>query len=182
MKTSHLILVALIITTFLPFAAKPAAALSCLPVSDYLEDIVGNEEIMIFEAKSLDRLEETAHTIEILTVTRAHQGYVENKLFAYHEKHPDWGYLCNNGPTTEGTTSLYVASRNAENQYSIHQRINLDDPLATILTSNLTKENIQGTVSEITTVDRQNQIMTALNDLLTRIATLLKEYTYWSKQ
>lgn len=182
MKTTHTIIGALIISLLLPIAAQPAAALSCLSIDEYLKTVVSDDNIVIFEAKSTDRLEETGHTIEVLKVEKSHQGYLEDRLFAYHEKHPDWGYLCNNGPTTKGTTSLYVASRNAQNQYVVYQRLDLTDPLVTTLKADLKKAEVTGDVSPITTTDRMNQIKTSIGELLTQIASLLREFSYWSKQ
>lgn len=182
MKKIHTILAALIISLVLPLGVQPAAALSCLPIDMYLKDVVGKEEIAIFEATTVDRLEETTHTIEVLDVTKAHQGWVEDQLFVYHEKHPDWGYLCNSGPKAKGAKGLYVATRNEQNQYFVYQRLELTDPLVTALKADLAKAEVEGGVSTITTTDRLNQIQTSIVDLLSQIATLLKEFSYWSKQ
>ncbi len=181
MKPIHTVAFALTLSLIAPFGAPHAFALSCLPIDMYLKDVVGKEEVVIFEAKSLDRIEETEHTIEVLQVTKAEQGWVEDTLFAYHEKHPDWGYLCNSGPKQEGDTGLYVATRNEQNQYFVHQRLELNDPLVTGLKADLAKAEVEGGVSPITTVDRQNQIKTAIQDLLKQIGTLLKELAYWAK-
>ncbi len=182
MKTTHAIIGALVLSLLVPFAATPAAALSCLPTADYLKDVVGNEDIVIFEATSLDRIEETGHTVEVLAIHTAHQGYLDDKLFAYHEKHPDWGYLCNSGPVKQGTKSIYVASRNDHNQFFVHQRLDLTDPLVTTLKADIKKAEVEGAVSPIAKTDRLNQIKTSIGELLAQIGTLLREFSYWSKQ
>jgi hypothetical protein len=145
----------------------------------YLKDVVGRDDIVIFEATSLDRIESAEHTAEVVKVTGAKQGWVEDTMFVYHEKHPDWGYLCNNGPKGNGSSGVYVASRNDQNQYSVHQRLDLTDPLVKELTANLQAEKVEGGISELTKTDRMNQIMTGVNDLFVQITTLLKEYVYW---
>ncbi len=181
MKCLHTIVATLILSFVVPVAIPHADALSCLPIDMYLKDVIGKEEVVIFEATSLDRIEEVEHTIEVLQVTKAEQGWVEDKLFAYHEKHPDWGYLCNSGPTARGTAGLYVASRNEQNQYFIHQRLELTDPLTTSLKADLSTAKVEGGVSEVTKTDRQNQIRTSMEDLLKRMGALLREFIYWTK-
>lgn len=181
MKTKNIIAVALMVGFLLPAGAERAAALSCLPVDMYLKDVIGKEEVVIFEATSIDRIEESDYTAEVLTVTDAHQGWVENKLFVYHEKHPDWGYLCNSGPKVKGSTGVYIASRDAHNKYTVHQRLELRDPLVTELKADLAEDAVEGGVSEQTSQDRMNQIMTSIHDLFKQVIVLLKEHSYWKK-
>lgn len=169
----------LALTFILSAGTERALALSCLPTDMYLKDVVGNEEIVIFEATSLERIEEKEHTVEVLTVTEAKQGWVEEKIFAYHEKSQDWGYLCNQGPQAEGSTSLYVAARNDQGQYSVYQRLELTDPLITSLEADLEAAEIEGGIGEISTNDRMNQIITGIQELFKQIGNLLKEYSYW---
>lgn len=179
MKLKHSILFATIFSLVLPLSAERASALSCLPVDMYLADVVGKEEVVIFEATSIDRIEETNYTAEVLTVTTAHQGWVEEKLFVYHEKHPDWGYLCNSGPQAKGSTGVYVATRDAYNKYTVHQRLETRDPLVTQLKADLAETEVEGGMSKQTSQDRMNQIMTSIHDLFKQIIVLLKEHSYW---
>lgn len=174
-----IIIASLSLGTIFSLGTDHAAALSCLPTEMYLEEVIGNEEIVIFEATSLDRIEEKAHTVEVLKVTEAKQGWVEDKLFVYHEKHDDWGYLCNNGPQAEGSTGLYVAVRNDQGQYSVYQRLDLTDPLIPNFEANLEEAEIEGSVSEVSSQDRMNQILTSIRELIAKIHTLFAEYTYW---
>lgn len=176
-----------IITSFalvimLSVGTERAAALSCLPVDMYLEEVVGDEEVVIFEATSLERIEENAHTIEVLKVTEAKQGWVEKELFAYHEKNEFWGYLCNNGPKAEGSTGLYIATRNDQGQYLVRQRLELTDPLVADLVADLETASIEGGISEISTEDRRYQIVSNIKDLIAQIHALLKEYSYWKSK
>jgi hypothetical protein len=179
MKTKRLMVAVVMLSFLVPVGVERASALSCLPIDMYLESVVGNEDIVIFEATSLDRIEDKEYTAEVLKVTKAQQGWVEDKIFVYHEKHPDWAYLCNSGPKAKGSTGLYVASRNDQNQYSVHQRLDLTDPLVTELKKDLAAEKIEGGVGELTKTDRMNQIMTSIYDLLNQISILFKEYHYW---
>ena len=45
--------------------------------------------------------------------------------------------------------------------------------------ADLEAEEVEGGLSEITSQDRANQIMTTIQDLIAQIYTLLKEYAYW---
>lgn len=181
MFTKKIIALAVLTTVLAPIGVDRAFALSCLPVDMYLKDVVGKEEVVIFEATTIDRIEDKNYTAEVVHVTEAKQGFVEDTLFVYHEKHPDWGYLCNNGPKAKEATGIYVATRNDQNQYSVHQRLDLTDPLVKQLDRDLADADVEGGVSEITKTDRMNQIMTGVMELLSQITILLKEYTYWSK-
>ena len=165
-----------------PLFVPQAQALSCLSISDYLKDVVGKEEIVIFVGTSADRWEGAGHTAEVLNVTEVKQGYAEKKIVAYHQIDPNWGYLCNNGPKAKGTTGLYVAERDAQGKYNVYQRLELNDPLIDTLESDLDDADIQGQVTELSNTDRMNQILTTISDLLKEIATLLKEYTFWKGQ
>jgi len=181
MHNKNFVVVALMFSFLLPVGVERASALSCLPVDMYLKDVVGNEEIVIFEATSLDQIESEEHTAEVLKVNKALQGWVEDTIFVYHEKHPDWNYLCNSGPVGNGTTGIYVAHRNEQNQYSVHQRLEVSDPLAKQLKTDIEKAKIEGGISELTTTDRKNQIISVIQDLVKQITRLMKEHAYWSK-
>jgi len=174
-----IIVTSFVLAFMLTLTTDRALALSYLPTEMYLDGVVGDEEVVIFEAISLDRTERSEHTVEVLKVTEAKQGWVENKIFAYHQKSHDWGYLCNNGPSTKGSTGVYVATRNDQGQYSVHQRLEVNDPLIARLEANLEAAEVEGGVSEISTNDRMNQIMTSIKELFQQISTLLKEYSYW---
>lgn len=164
------------------FTFHKAEALSCLPVDAYLKDVVGNEEVVIFEAKTLEVIEETGYTAEVVEVSKGMQGYVETKIFVYHEKDKDWGYLCNAGPGTQGETGVYVATRDAFGKYAAYQRLDVDDVLVDTLETDLEEAEVEGGVSELTPTDRANQIMTTITELFSEIGTLLKEYVFWKKQ
>lgn len=172
------IAVALLSTPFVP----KAQALSCLSISDYLADVVGKEEIVIFVGKSVDRWEGNGHTAEVLEVSDVKQGYTENKIVGYHQIDPNWGYLCNNGPKAKGSTGLYIAERDAYGKYNVYQRLELNDPLVGTLESDLEDENIDGQITELTKTDRLNQIMSSLSDLIKEMGILLKEYSFWRSQ
>ncbi len=155
-----------------------AHALSCLSVDMYLKDVVGKEEIVIFVGKSVDRIDETSHTAEVLSVSEVKQGYVEEEIFAYHEKDETWGYLCNNGPKEKGTEGLYVGTRDTFGKYLVYQRLELNDPLVKTLDADLKKAEVVGEVTELSATDRMNQIMTTISELFREIGILLKEYVY----
>jgi hypothetical protein len=162
-----------------PLTVNQAQALSCLSIDMYLKDVVGKEEIVIFEATTKDKIESENYTAEVLEVTKAKQGYVENNIFVYHEKSTDWGYLCNNGPKDEGSKGLYVVGRSDNGKYNVHQRLELNDPLITALDADLKSAEIEGGIGELSKTDRMNQIVTTVNDFISEIKILLAEYIYW---
>lgn len=159
--------------------ASSASALSCLPVADYLKDVVGKEEIVIFVGKSTEQIHEADYTAEVIAIEEVKQGYAEAQAFAYHEKSIDWGYFCNAGPGKEGEEALYVTSRDSNGKYVVYQRLSLSDPLVTTLEADLKKAEVSGEVMAFSKTDRMNQIMTTIVELLSEISLLLKEHLYW---
>ena len=174
-----LIAFALVAITTSPFATPRAEALSCLPVDMYLADIVGKDDVVVFVGTAVDQIKENKYTAEVLEVKEVKQGYVESKIFAYHQKDDNWGYLCNNGPKDKGDTGLYVAIRDNYGKYNITQRLALDDKEVKTLENNLEKAEVTGTVAELSSTDRMNQIMTTITEMFAEIITLLKEHAYW---
>jgi hypothetical protein len=165
---------------FIPFIPAPAHALSCLPVDMYLKDVVGKDgEITIVVGTVQDQVEASDYTGEVLNITEIKQGYAEKELFVYHQKSIDWGYFCNAGPAKEGEKSVYLLSRDAYGKVLVTQRLSPTDPLAITLLEDLKKAEIEGSLSDITAQDRQNQIMTTIQDLFKQINILFKEYLYW---
>ncbi len=163
----------------IPFIPERASALSCLPIDTYLKDVVGKDEIVIFTGTQINRSEETDYTREQISVHKALQGYLEKELFVYHQKHSDWGYLCNTGPDTEkGSTGVYIAERDAFGKYNVYQRIEPGSVLFTSLEAELAKKDITGQINELSATDRANQIMSTIEEMIRHIMQLLKEYAY----
>lgn len=163
-------------------AIPSAHALSCLPVETYLNDVVGKEEVVIFKGTSVARTDEATYTREVVKVSGVKQGYVENTVIVYHEKHPDWNYLCNNGPEKTGSTGLYVATRDSFGMYNVTQRLADNDPLIKTLEAALEKADVTGERTDLTATDRRNQILTALSDIFASLKKLFAEYAYWQGQ
>lgn len=162
-----------------PIFATPAHALSCLPTDMYLADIVGKEDNIIFIGTAVDQMTEKNYTAEVIEVKAVKQGYIEKKVFVYHQKDETWGYLCNAGPDKKGSTGLYVATRDSLGKYNVTQRLNVDSKEVKTLESNLEKAEVTGTIAELSSTDRMNQIMTTITDLFSEIIILLKEHSYW---
>jgi hypothetical protein len=173
-----LFLAAVVVVVLGPIATPKAEALSCLPVADYVKQVVGKDE-SIFVASSEKRIEGTGYTAEVLTITESKQGYVPAKAFVYHMSDETWGYFCNNGPKAEGSKGLYIVGLDEHGKYVVHQRLELTDPLIKTLDADLKKAEVTAEVSEFSATDRKNQILTTLGDLFREIGILLKEYTYW---
>jgi hypothetical protein len=167
---------ALLLTT-LP--AGEAAALSCLPVEEYVQDVVGDESTFIFKATSVDRIDENDYTAEVLRVTESLQGYTPNSTFVYHTKDETWGYFCNLGPGTKGSSGIYIATQDAFGKYQVSQRLPEDSEILPILKEALLEKKISGEVYTIEKIDRMNQIKTIITDTLKELQKLLREYAYW---
>jgi len=162
--------------------APAAHALSCLPTADYLDSIIDNGQTIVFIGTSLERTDTDSYTSEVVKVTEALQGYVEEELFVYHQKHPDWNYLCNAGPQANGSTGLYVVERDTLGQYNVSQRLTLTEPIATDFRKEITDTGVEGMISELTATDQQNQIYTILSELFQRMSKLLTELKYWQSR
>lgn len=176
-KISTILLGAVLVSSF---AVAPAAhALSCLPTADYLKSVVGDEQTIVFIGTSLERTDTTEYTSEVIKVTKALQGYMESELFVYHQKHPDWNYLCNAGPQQKGSTGVYVVQRDSFGTYNVSQRLTLTEPIATDFLEQLEDAEVEGIASELTNTDKQNQILTTIGELISRIGKLLTELKYW---
>ncbi len=158
-----------------------ARALSCLPVDMYIDTTIGNDDVVIFTAKSLEQITSDGYTAEVLAVTSAQQGYVEEKIYAYHTKDETWGYLCNNGPKEVGSTGMYIAERGTTGKYSVTQRLDTtaDAALITSITATIKKADVVSEVVTFSAADRINQIMTTIKDLLHEIMLLISERAYW---
>lgn len=162
--------------------APAAHALSCLPTADYLETVIDDGQTIVFIGTSVERTDTTLYTSEVVEVTKALQGYVEEELFVYHQKHPDWNYLCNAGPQAKGSTGVYVVQRDALGQYNVSQRLTLSEPIATDFIKDIEAAGVEGMTSELSSTDQQNQIFTTLGELFERIGKLLAELKYWKNQ
>ena len=182
MKYSFIALAVLGVSLIIPFNAHHAHALSCLPVDMYLQDIVSNEDVVIFTGTVTDQIQEDTYTAEVITVQEVLQGYAQTELFLYHTKDATWGYMCNAGPAKDGETSLYVASQDASGMFTAHQRLAVDDPLVATLKADLEEAEIQGSHDPLTKEDRMNQLMTNISDLFAKINILFKEYLYLKMQ
>jgi hypothetical protein len=180
----HYTLVFATITTLLMGASIPttAHALSCLPTEDYVTSVIGEEDIVIFEGTSENRTETSTYTRETLSVGSVHQGYVEDTVLVYHEKHPDWQYLCNNGPQAVGQTGLYVVQRDTFGMYHVTQRLTVSETIAKNLVTAIDAAAIMGERVTTTPTDRSNQVLTTLTDLFSRVSMLLSEYTFWKSR
>ncbi len=162
------------------FPAAPAAALSCLPTDMYLQDVVGDEDVVIFTGTVTETMKEKTYTAEVIEVGDVHQGYVAANTFVYHQLDETWGYLCNPGPSDqEGTESVYVASRDNYGKLMVSQRLTPESDLTKTLMADLTEAAVTGEVLQLSTTDRMNQIITTLSEMLAEMMILLTEHTYW---
>ncbi len=174
-----LCIIPLFVLTVFSISSGPAQALSCLPTDMYISSVVGNEDTVIFAAKTDNTIETTEYTAEALTISTAYQGYVEGKLMAYHPKHTDWGYLCNSGPKGNNTESIYIAIRDHNGKYQVTQRLDLNSNLMPEIKKLLKEKEIVGEITSFDKADRINQISTTIMNLLKEVMILLKEQMYW---
>jgi hypothetical protein len=171
--------ITLFIFVALSISASPAQALSCLPTDMFIESSVGNNDTLIFVAKTDSTIQATDYTAEALTVTTVYQGYVEAKVLAYHRKDATWGYLCNSGPKGNNVESVYIATRDAAGKYQVSQRLDMNSDLLPKIEKMIKDKEVVGEVTEFNKTDRINQISTTIMDLLQEVMILLKEQMYW---
>ncbi|MES2748878.1 MAG: hypothetical protein V4606_00600 [Patescibacteria group bacterium] len=174
-----LFIIPLFVLMVFSVSSGPAHALSCLPTDMYINSVIGNEETVIFVAKTDSTIETPEYTAEALTVNTAYQGYVEGKVMVYHPKHENWGYLCNSGPKGNNTESVYIATRDHNGKYQVTQRLDLDSNLMPEIKKQLKDKEIVGEVIPFNKTDRINQISTTIMDILKEVMILLKEQMYW---
>lgn len=158
---------------------NPAHALSCIPTEMFIESSVGNDDTVIFKAKTDSTIQATDYTAEAVTVTTAYQGYVENKMIVYHRKDATWGYLCNSGPKGNNVESIYIATRDIAGKYQVSQRIDMDSELLRKIEEMIKDKKVVGEITEFNKTDRINQIGTTIMELLQEVMVLLKEQMYW---
>ena len=179
MKNNVFLVLFAAILALSPLGLKSVSALSCLPVDMYLKDVIGKDEIVIFTGTSKDKQDNDKYTAEVIEVDEALQGWVEDTIFVYHQKDENWGYLCNAGPKEKGSKGVYVAERTNQGKYNVYQRLELTDPLVDTLKTDIEEAEVEGGISELSSTDRMNQIITTVNDLIAEIAVLIREYIYW---
>ncbi len=159
--------------------APTASALSCLPTDEYLKEVVGDENVVMFTGTAVEQMSEKNYTAEVVTVDTVKQGYVEGKVFVYHQKDETWGYLCNAGPGKKGDKGFYVAVRDEAGKYNVTQRLIFSEMFVGIVEKELKEAEIVGEKIELTTTDKMEQIITTIQDLYEEIKILFKEYKYW---
>ncbi len=159
----------------------PSHALSCVETGQFIDMSIGNEDTYIVTGTVKDTITAKDYTAEVITVTDAHQGYIEKEVYIYHTKDETWGYLCNSGPVGTGKTAVYILNRNDAGQYYVNQTLAPNSDLAKDALKKIADKKVEGEVVEFSTVDRQNQIMTTIMDLFKQISLLLSEHIYWAK-
>ncbi len=170
------ILIIAVFFTVLP--TERAEALSCLPVADYLEQVVGGDEF-VFIGSMNGGSDTTGYFTEHVTVTKALQGYVPEQMMLYHRTDDTWGYFCNQGPGEKGEAGLYVVGFDEYGKYVVHQRLALTDPLVKTLENDLKEAEVTGGISEHSAKDLRNQIADKIRTLFAEILLLMSEYRYW---
>lgn len=174
-----LFIIPLLVVTLFSITTPAAYALSCVPTDMYIESSIGNDDTVIFVAKTDKTIENTDYTAEALNVSKVYQGYVEAKIMAYHTKNETWGYLCNNGPKGTNTEGIYIANRTDAGTYQVSQRLDMNSNLLPKIQELIKDKDVVGEVTEFNKTDRINQITTTIKDLLNQILILLKEQVYW---
>ncbi len=174
-----LFIIPLLALTVFNITTPAAYALSCVPTDMYIESTIGDDDTVIFVAKTDKTIEGTDYTAEALTVSSAYQGYVEGKIMVYHTKNETWGYLCNAGPKGNNTEGVYIANLDDAGKYHVSQRLALDDKLVEKIKEGIKDKKVVGEVVEFNKTDRINQITTTIKDLFGQILMLLKEQMYW---
>jgi hypothetical protein len=150
-------------------------ALSCLPVADYLETVVGDETTQVFigTATAVEN-----HT-QVVKVTEALQGYVAPEVWVQHQYSTDWQYFCSNGPAAAGKSTIFLTTPNEYGARMVTQTIEVDSDSGKDFIAKFTAAEIEAGITEATEEERVMEIKQSIADLLKVVINLLQELRYW---
>lgn len=153
----------------------PVEALSCLPVADYLKTVVGDETTQVFigTATAVEN-----HT-QVVTVTKALQGWVAPEVWVQHQYSTDWQYFCSNGPAAAGKSTIFLTTLDQYNARIVTQTIEVDSELGKDFIAQFAAAEVDAGITEATKEERVAEIKQTIADLLKAIINMLQELKYW---
>ena len=158
--------------------APSTYALSCVPTDMYLDMVVGDETTIVFTGTAT----EVKNHTQIVTVTKAHQGWISPKAWVEHAYSTDWQYFCSNGPAKAGVSTVFLVTLDQNGSYTVMQTLQANSELAKDLIENIGDEEVDAGITEANAKDRAESIRESMNNLIKLLLNMLQELRYWEGQ
>ncbi len=172
-------LIAIGLALMLFSGAGSAHALSCLPVEDYLNLVVTDEETQVFIGTAT---KVTSNHTQVVTVTKALKGWVAPKIWVEHQWSQDWQYFCSNGPAAEGKSTVFLTTINEFGVRTVTQTLPADSQMAKDFIADLEKADPDAGITEATGTDRASELRDSIYNLLKTLVNMFSELKYWETQ
>jgi hypothetical protein len=169
------VLIALSFGFVVLFQAPQAHALSCLPVDMYLDSVVGDDTTQVF----IGTATEVKNHAQVVTVSKALQGWVAPQVWVEHPYSTDWQYFCSNGPAVKGKETIFLTMIDENNVRTVTQTVAVDSELGKDLIKMLEKESVDAGITEATSVERAEELKQSIVELLKVLVGMLRELAYW---
>lgn len=155
------------------------SALSCLPVDMYLDNVVGDETTQIFIGTATAVKNHT----QVVTVSKAMQGWVAPSVWVAHPYSNDWQYFCSNGPAKVGESTVFLTTINEFGSYTVTQTLPENSSLAKNLIKNIEAEDeIEAGITESTPAERADSVRESIMNLIKALLSRLAELKYWESK
>lgn len=172
-------LIALGIAIVFVTSVPTASALSCLPTDMYLDSIVGDGATQVFVGTAT----EVKNHTQVVTVMKAHQGWIAPQVWVTHPWSSDWQYFCSNGPAKAGVPTLFIVTIDQYGSFSVNQTLPLDSDLAKNLIQELSAdEDVDTGITEVKPADRAGEMRQSIFDLMKALVNMLTELRYWESK
>ncbi len=159
--------------------ASNASALSCLPIDMYLDTVPGDETTQVFIGKATAVKNHT----QVVTVSKALQGWVASQIWVEHQYSDDWKYFCSNGPAKVGESTVFLTTLNEYGVYTVNQTLPANSALAKELIKNIEAEDeIEAGITESTPEERMEGLKQSMSDLIKVLLNMLAEFKYWESK
>lgn len=161
------------------FQASYASALSCLPIDMYLDTVVGDGTTQVF----IGTATEVKNHTQVITVTKALQGWIAPKIWVTHPWSSDWQYFCSNGPAKPGVPTVFLVIIDQYGAFNVTQTLPVDSVLAKGLIADIEKANdVDAGITEATPADRVSELQQSIYDLMKVIINMFAEFRYWQNE
>jgi hypothetical protein len=145
----------------------------------YLDTVVGDGTTMVFTGTAT----EVKNHTQVVSVTKAHQGWVAPKVWVTHPWSTDWQYFCSNGPAKAGEPTVFLVTINEYGSFSVVQTLPANSDLAKELIANLEKnEDVDAGITEVSAADRASEMRQSIVDLMKALMNMLAELRYWQSE
>lgn len=167
--------IAFIIALAFMLPISSAHALSCLPIDMYLESVIGDETTLVFTGTAT----EAKNHAQVVTVTKAHQGWVAPKIWVNHPYSEDWKYFCSNGPAEANTPTIFFVTVDEFGSFSAVQTLKASSEQGKDFLADIAKAEVDAGITEATPQNRADELMLSMRDLMQKLLNMLAEFRYW---